>query len=378
MLTAPFVLVSVANFAQAVAFSLFLHFPGYLDGLGASEVQIGFIFGLASVAAIGVRPPIGRAMDLRGRRGVILLGGVLNVLVCGLYLGISEIGPALYLNRVAHGLAEAMLFTAMFTYAADCVPARRRTEGLALFGVSGMLPISLGGVLGDWILTRADYSVLFVSAAGLALFSLVLSLPLRDRPRPAPQGDEAPRGFLAALGQRDLLPLWWLGAIFATALACTFSFLKLFVESTGLGSVGGFFSAYSGAAIGMRIFLGWLPDRIGPKRVLFPSLAALAMGFVVLAFADRVQDVLLAGALCGIGHGFTFPILFGMVVTRTREADRGSAMAIYTALFDLGVVVGAPGFGFVIGSAGFPSAFVGAAVLIAGGGAIFALWDRGR
>ncbi len=378
LLTPPFVLCSLATFAQALAFNLFLHLPGYLDRLGASEVRIGFIFGLASVAAIGVRPSIGRTMDLRGRRGVILAGGVLNVLASGLYLGVTDVGALLYANRIAHGLAQAMLFTAMFTYAADCVPARRRTEGLALFGVSAMLPISLGGVLGDWILARADYSVLFVSAAGLALFALVLSFPLRDRPRHASHGDEAPRGFLAALGQRDLLPLWWIGAVFATALACTFSFLKLFVESTGLGSVGGFFSAYSGAAIGMRIFLGWLPDRIGPKRVLFPSLAALTTGFALLAFADRGQDVLLAGALSGIGHGFTFPILFGMVVTRTREADRGSAMAIYTALFDLGVVVGAPSFGFVIGSVGFPAAFLGAAVLIAGGGSIFALWDRGR
>ncbi|MEE8476593.1 MAG: MFS transporter [Myxococcota bacterium] len=378
LLTAPFVLISVASFAQGLAFNLFLHLPGYLDGLGASEVQIGFIFGLASVAAIGVRPPIGRAMDVRGRRGVILFGGVLNVLVCGLYLGITEVGLSLYANRILHGLAQAMLFTAMFTYAADCVPARRRTEGLALFGVSGMLSMSLGGVLGDAILSRADYSVLFAAATGLALLSLVLSIPLRDRPRLDSPGDAEPHGFLAALGQRDLLPLWWIGAVFATALACLFSFLKLFVESSGLGSVGGFFSAYSGAAIVMRILLGWLPDRIGPKRVLFPSLAALSMGFVVLAYADRAQDVLLAGVLCGLGHGFTFPILFGLVVTRTREADRGSGLAIYTALFDLGIVVGAPSFGFVIGDAGFAAAFIGAAVLVAGGASVFAIWDRGR
>ena len=128
----------------------------------------------------------------------------------------------------------------------------------------------------------------------------------------------------------------------------------------------------------MRILLGWLPDRIGPKRVLFPSLTALAMGFAVLAYADRAQDVLVAGVLCGLGHGFIFPILFGLVVTRTREADRGSAMAIYTALFDLGIVVGAPSFGCASGDAGFAAAFIGAAVLVAGGASIFAIWDRGR
>ena len=173
LLTPPLVLCSLATFAQALAFNLFLHLPGYLDGLGASEVKIGFIFGLASVAAIGVRPSIGRAMDLRGRRGVILAGGILNVLASGLYLGVTDVGALLYANRIAHGLAQAMLFTAMFTYAADCVPAQRRTQGLALFGVSGMLPIGLGGALGDVILARADYSLLFIAATGLALLSFL-------------------------------------------------------------------------------------------------------------------------------------------------------------------------------------------------------------
>ena len=378
LLTAPFVLCSLANLTQALAFNLFLHFPGFLDGLGASKVEIGFIFGLASAAAIGVRPPIGRSMDLRGRRGVILLGGALNVFVCGVYLAVSSVGPLLYVNRIIHGLAEAMLFTSLFTYAADCVPAARRTEGLALFGVSGMLPISLGGLLGDLILSRSDYFTLFVTAGGLALASLLLSLPLWDRPRLSSGEDEAPHGFRAALRNRDLLPLWWIGGVFATALACTFSFLKLFVEETGLASVGGFFSAYAGAAIVLRVFLGWLPDRVGAKRVLLPALVALATGFAVLAVADQARDVWIAGVLCGLGHGFTFPILFGMVVTRTRDADRGSAMAIYTALFDVGVVVGGPGFGFVIGTSGYTAAFGLAAALVFGGAVIFALWDRGR
>jgi MFS family permease len=378
LLTGPFVFCSLANLTQALAFNLFLHFPGFLDRLGAPEVEIGFLFGLASAAAILVRPPIGRSMDLRGRRGVILLGGALNAVVCAVYLLVDEVGPLLYLNRIVHGLAEAMLFTSLFTYAADCVPAARRTEGLALFGVSGMLPISLGGVLGDVILRWADYPALFAVACGLALVSLLLSLPLRDRPRWRSREEDPPQGFRAALRNRDLLPLWWIGGVFATALACTFSFLKLFVEDSGLSSVGGFFSAYAGAAIVLRLFFGWLPDRVGAKRVLLPALAALATGFAVLAVAERASDVLLAGVLCGLGHGFTFPILFGMVVTRTREADRGSAMAIYTALFDLGVVVGGPGFGFVIGASSFTAAFGAAAGLVVGGTAVFAVWDRGR
>jgi MFS family permease len=316
-------------------------------------------------------------MDLRGRRVVILAGGALHTLVCALYLTVSDLGPWIYLLRIAHGLAEALLFTALFTYAADLVPARRRTEGIALFGVSGMLPIALGGLLGDWILARADFAAVFALAAALALVSFLLSLGLPERAR-APALIEASRGFRAALAQRDLVPLWWIGTLFALALASAFAFLKRFVDETGIGSVGGFFGAYAGMAVVMRLFFGRLPDRVGPKRVLFPALVSLATGYLVLAFAEAPRDVVIAGALCGAGHGYTFPILFGMVVTRASEADRGSATAIFTALFDLGVVLGGPLFGGLALSLGFSWAYAAAAAVVALGACVFAVWDRRR
>ena len=212
----------------------------------------------------------------------------------------------------------------------------------------------------------------------LSVLALLFSLLLRDAPRSEAHEEEPPRGFRAALLQSDLLPLWWIATIFSVALAAMFTFVKTFVMETGTGSVGGFFTGYTAIALVLRVFFGWLPDRIGPKRVLFPALAVLATGFVLLSQATTSAEVTLAGVLCGAGHGYTFPILFGMVVSRTREADRGSAMAIYTALFDVGVLLGGPSLGFVIERAGYPAMYAVAAVLVFLGTAIFAVWDRGR
>lgn len=376
LFTRAFVLCALANLSQSVAFNLFLHFPGFLNELGAGDLEIGLIFGVTAVVAIVARPPVGPIMDRRGRRGVILVGSVLNCLVCGLYLTVSGMDAWVYLLRVVHGLAEALLFTALFTLAADLVPAERRTEGLALFGVSGILPMGLSGALGDWILGWGGYDELFLTALGFALASLMLSLPLFDPPRPGVAAEPS-RGFWAALGQRDLLPLWWIGAVFALALASVFAFFKRFVDETGVGSVGAFFTAYSIAAVVLRVFLGWLPDRIGPKRVLYPALLALVVGFVALAGAADDRDVIVAGLLCGFGHGYAFPILFALVVTRVRETDRGSATAIFTALFDVGVVIGGPLFG-AISRLGYPEMYATAAAIIAVGSVVFAVWDRGR
>jgi MFS family permease len=379
LFSGPFVLCSLSNLFQALSFNLFLHFPGFLKDLGAREIQIGLLFSLTAVAAIAVRPALGRVMDARGRRGVILLGNALNTVVMALYLSVTAIGPWVYTVRILHGVAEAMLFTALFTYAADCVPERRRTQGLMLFGVSGMLPIALGAIAGDAVLERASYETVFQVALGFAAVALVLSLPLPEMAAAAAaRGDELRGGFRKVLAQPNLRAVWGITTVFALALAAMFTFLKTFVMDTDTGSVGGFFSAYAGVALGFRIFLGWLPDRVGPKRVLFPALVTLAVGFLALAWANGDRDVLLAGALCGAGHGYTFPLLFGMVVNRARNADRGTAMAIYTALFDLGVLVGGPFLGAVIELHGYTAMFTTAAILIGAGTIGFALADRGR
>jgi predicted MFS family arabinose efflux permease len=126
----------------------------------------------------------------------------------------------------------------------------------------------------------------------------------------------------------------------------------------------------------LRLLFGWVPERVGPKRALFPALGMLAAGFLLLAFATGDATILAAGTLCGLGHGFTFPILSGLVVARARDAERGAAMSLFTALFDAGVLVGGPLFGLVIRVAGYGALFTPAAGVTLGGALVFALWDR--
>jgi len=357
-----------------MAWALFIHFPGFLLGLGASEVEIGLLVGLTALASVVVRPWVGRAMDTYGRRPVIIAGNLGNVAVLALYLTVTGLGPWIYVVRILHGIAAALLFTSLFTYGADQVPSARRTEGLALFGISALLPIALGGLLGDAILEAGTFTDLFLTALGFAGFAFFLSLPLRDIPR----GTSVPMRFWASVAARNLRPLWWLTFVFAMALTAYFTFLKTFVVETGIGSVGAFFAAYSSIAITLRLFAGSLPDRVGQTKVLYPALASMTIGFVVLGLAGNGAVVVAAGLLSGAGHAYAFPIMFAMVVTRSRKADRGSAIAIFTGLFDLGTLIGGPALGAAIHYASYPTMFFTAAAWTLLGTVVFARWDRAR
>lgn len=74
LLTRWFALVFLSAFASELTNSLLVHFPGYLLDLGADEVRIGLIVGVAGLAAILVRPWVGRVMDLHSRRLIIRTG----------------------------------------------------------------------------------------------------------------------------------------------------------------------------------------------------------------------------------------------------------------------------------------------------------------
>lgn len=374
LLTRPFVLASLANFAHGMAFALFVHFPGFLSDLGATEVIIGLIVGFAAVASIVVRPWVGRIMDQRGRRPLILFGNAVNIGAILMYLTVEQIDAWVYVIRIIHGLSEAILFTVLFTFAADWVPERRRTQGLALFGASGMLPIALAGLLGDAILNRWDFDAFFLVAAGFAVTSLALSLTLYDAPHLA--GQPPARRFLESITGTHLVPLWWITFVFSFVLTAYFTFLKTFVDETGIGSVGLFFAFYAGTAIALRLTLGWVPDRVGPKRALTPAMLFLASGLVVLSAATSSTGVAIAGVLCGVGHGYTFPILYGLTVTRARIAERGAAMAVYTGLFDVGTLVGGPLLGVTIRWFSYETMFLTAAGMVVVGLGLFSLWDR--
>lgn len=374
LLTPRFVVAWLVSLFGGLAFFLFVHFPRHLEDLGASEVEIGVIVATTALAAIVIRPQIGQAMDRRGRRPLILLGGSLNVVVLLLYLTVTAIGPWLYVIRVAHGFSQAMLFASVFTYAADIVPEDNRTQGLALFGISGMLPIALGGLIGDVVLGRWDFDVLFITSATLAVVALGLSLALKESVVPAGRSVEI--SFLRSLWQRDLLPLWWMTVVFSLALSAYFTFLRTFVDETGIGTVGAFFAAYSLVAIFLRLTTGWLPDRVGAKRVLGPSLILFAAGFVLLATASSTVHVVIAGALCGAGHGYAFPILYALAFGRADSHNRGSASAIFTGLFDVGALVGGPLFGALIAIFSYETMFLSAAGWVLVGGIVFAIWDK--
>lgn len=379
LLTAPFVLACSVNLLFGLSFFMFVHLPRLLADLGANEVVIGAIVAATAVASLLARPRIGTAMDRRGRRPAVIVGCLLSAVAAPLYFTVTSVGAWLVAVRILHGIASALTYVSITTYGADHVPEERRTQGLALFGASSLLPMALGGWLGDMILAAGGFDGLFLAATCFAVAGLILALRLPEERRTPEARAALPKGgFRRAITRRSLLPVWFITLTQSIVFTGYFTFMRTFVDDTGVGSVGVFYAAFAGIAVVLRVFFGWVPDRLGRSRVLYASLVSIATGYLILAPASSTAAVALAGVLCGAGLGYSFPILFATVVERAPTHERGSAMAAFTVFGDTGALIGSPLLGWVILHFGYPAMFISTAAFMLLATAAYGWWETQR
>jgi sugar phosphate permease len=103
---------------------------------------------------------------------------------------------------------------------------------------------------------------------------------------------------------------------------------------------------------------GWLIDRVGPRRVIFGSLAAIAAGVTASVFVRELwQLIFLWGIILGIATGVT-PSLGASVASRWFVSRRGLAMGIMSNANAAGQVIFLPVLMAVIVASGWRSALM--------------------
>jgi len=347
LLTTPFVLVTVAHLLQALGYTSMLLLPLYLVHLGATRAMIGAVMGSAALGGLVFRPLVGWALDRLGRKPTIIAGTVVTTVGMGILLAVVDVGWEVYASRIIVGIGTGALFTAYFTLAADIIPESRRTEGIALFGVTGLVPLIVNPLAGEVGVAAPDLRW-FLPLMGLVVLSSLAAIAfVPEQARQTSAIAPSVRQVLRALSARPLAPVWLATIIFSGLVAVAMAFSTVTAEARGLTRPALLWWTYAGGAAFVRLLGARLPDRVGPHNIVAPALTSYALGMVVLATAQGDEGFLLGGLLCGIGHGYCFPVLTSQVVTRSPDAMRGTALALFTGLWDVTYLVLPPVLGAV-------------------------------
>jgi MFS family permease len=169
-------------------------------------------------------------------------------------------------------------------------------------------------------------------------------------------------------GRRSWIPRYLIGPGVTAGLVNVHypvitGFLILYLQPHG-NSGPAAFTAYAGLILFSRFFLGRLPDRMRPDVTFYSGLVLMAVGLAVLAAAPG--PVVAVGAAAMLGFGFSFPwsSIASRVLRETPAQQRGSAIGVMSAFYDLFVGMSSFAAGAVAKQFGYQAAFAMGVVAI--------------
>jgi len=375
LLSRDFVCICLATFLYFGSFYLILPtLPQYVEQLGGTPGQIGLVMGLLSVSAVAVRPQFGRLADRYGRKRLMLVGAGCFSLLFSFYGLLPTVG-ALYVLRLAHGVAHGCSLAASAAYVADLAPPARRGEVIGVYGTASVIAMALFPAWGIAVIQHTQsFSLLFACAVAASAAAFLAVAPVREI---AAQDGGNHAVSLLTIGRRRavLVPAFALFAA-ATSYGAVLAFLPVYAPQRGIAGFGVFFTVYAAATLASRVFAGRISDRLGRRRVILPFMALLTAAVFALAFLDGLLMLVVIGFAFGLGFGAFMPILNALVVDKTPSVERGSALGFFTSFMDVGIATGSVLLGLIGEWHGFPVMFFAAALIMLVGMAVFAAFTE--
>jgi MFS family permease len=129
------------------------------------------------------------------------------------------------------------------------------------------------------------------------------------------------------------------------------------------------FSAYAGVILFARFFLGGLPDRVAPRVTYNMGLLAMAIGLLVVGMGPPPVVAVAGAGILGFGFAFPWSSVAATVLRQTPDHERGSAVSVLSAFFDLFVGMSSFAAGTIADHLGYAAAFW-MAVAALGGAAV--------
>ena len=339
--TFQFFLLCLSSFLFFSSFNMIIpELPAYLDRMGGGDYK-GFIIALFTLTAGLSRPFSGKLADTIGRIPVMIFGAVV-CFICGFIYPVATTVAAFLALRFFHGLSTGFKPTGTSAYVADVVPATRRGEAMGILGLCGSLGIAAGPAIGSTIANYYSFTGMFYASSGAAILSIVILAGMKETLE-----DRQRFSFsLLKLSPREILEPRVVAPCIALVLT-TFSFGVVLTitpdlsDSLGIANRGLFFAYFTGASVAVRVFAGKASDKYGRLAVLKVATLVMAIGMLMLSFAESVPAFIGGGVVFGLGAGMSTPTVFAWTIDLSRERYRGRAMATMYISLEAGIGLGA-------------------------------------
>ncbi|ODU04780.1 MAG: MFS transporter [Thiobacillus sp. SCN 63-1177] len=348
--------------------------PLFAHALHATPAEIGWIVMASTIPGILISYPAGALSDYLGSRRLLLASLVVFATAPFLYLLVSTAGQLMAV-RFYHGFATAIFGTV----ATAAIAERYTTERAARLSTYSSVTIvgrSIAPFLGGSLISLASFHAVYLACAVSGVLALGAGLLLKDHaPRPKAKL-ELPHfwaSLTTVLRDRGIMLVSGVEAAQYLVFGAIEAFLALFAASLGIPAwqIGVILGVQLVSIVFAKPLMGKVSDRVGRRRVILPGLLIGAASVALLPLAPGFLTLSGLSLAFGIGFATVTSSTSALVADLTRDGRYGSSMGVLRTVMDVGQSIGPVLTGWMVGVAGYGSAFallagilVGAAVML--------------
>ncbi len=349
--------------------------PLYVESLGGTEAQVGWVMGSFAIGLLLCRAYLGKLADRKGRRVVMQIGLVVAAVVPLCYAVVTSI-PLLMVFRAVHGISIAAFAASYSALTSDLAPPKQRGEIIGYMSLVNPMGLAFGPALGGWMQEAWGYQYLFATASFLAVMGFFAASKIQEKNSQSEAIDlEKDRDqslktpfWKILFSSRVRVPatiLFLVGLVFGNLSA----FLPLLIKAKHIPlNVGFFYMAAAIAGFIVRIPISSISDRYGRGLFISIGLSFYALSMSMIFASHSAPNFIVAGMLEGIGANIAIPAIVTLLADRTVADERGLVFSLAWSGFDLGMALAGPILGNLIPFMGLSNSF-----LITTGFAVMAL-----
>jgi MFS family permease len=128
----------------------------------------------------------------------------------------------------------------------------------------------------------------------------------------------------------------------------------------------------------MKPLMGRVSDRVGRRQIIIPGLLVGAISIVLLPCLPNFIGLSALSLVFGLGFATVTSSTAALVADLTRDGRYGSSMGVLRTVMDVGQSIGPVLTGWMVAAAGYGSAFMLLAGILAGAAALIVLGLKGR
>ncbi len=334
--------------------------PLFALALNASPAEIGWIVMASTLPGVLISYPAGALSDHLGKRRLLLASLIVFATAPFLYL-LIETPWQLLAVRFYHGFATAIFGTV----ASAAIAERYTTDRAARLSTYSSVTIvgrSIAPFLGGTLISLASFGAVYIACAIAGVLALGAGLLLQDD-TPAPMVKRERPHFWASLRtvlrDRGIMLVSLIEAAQYLVFGAIEAFIALFAASLGIPAwqIGVILGVQLVSIVFAKPLMGRVSDRVGRKQVIIPGLLIGAASVVLLPYAPSFIGLSVLSLAFGIGFATVTSSTAALVADLTQNGRYGSSIGVLRTVMDVGQSIGPVLTGWMVGMAGYGSAF---------------------